>query len=175
MFACVCWEPASAVTTSFIYGEDVSDVPLFIFQLLALLSTYWGRFGLKLSFCRHSCYILDFCNTLCIFLTCFLVLKICMHCTWNILIVFLFALWAVHSSALEAVEHLLSNFEVTFTPVLGRTTFGILREIWFIIVVLWNFKSSMPMEHLWFNNVFLHEFWVLSPNLLRDDFAQSEL
>ena len=62
-------------------GEDVSDVPLFIFQLLALLSTYWGRFGLKLSFCCYSCYILDFCNTLCIFLSGFLVLKICMHCT----------------------------------------------------------------------------------------------
>ena len=175
MFACMCWEPASAVTTSFINCEDVSDELLFIFQLLAFLSTDWGRFCLKLGLCCHSCYVLDFCNALCIFLSGFLVLKICMHCTRNILIVFLFALWAVHSSALEAVEHLLPNFKVTFTSVLGWTTFGILREIWFIIVVLWNLKSSMPMEHLWFNNVFLHELWVLSTNLLRDDFAQSEL
>ena len=175
MFTCVCWEPTSTVTTSFINCEDVSYEPLLFFQLFALLSTHWGRFGHPLSLFCYLCYVLDFCNTLCIFFSGFLVLKIRMHCTRNILIVLLFALWAVSCSALEAVEHLLSNFEVTFTPILGWTTFCILRKIWFIIVVLWNLKSSMPMEHLWFNNVFLHEFWVLSTNLLRNDFTQSEL
>ena len=104
-----------------------------------------------------------------------LVLLICELCAWLMLVMLLSTFGAVSCSALEAIEHLLSNFEVTFTPVLGWTTFCILREIWFIIVVLWNLKSSMPMEHLWFNNVFLHEFWVLSTNLLRNDFTQSEL
>ena len=140
-----------------------------------LLYCNLSGFSLLFSLLSNLCYILNFSHTLSVLFQGELVLLICIFRTWHVLIVFLLTFGTVRSSALKAVEHLFPDFVVAFSSVFRWESIFIQWSKRHIPVILRNLECWVPVEHLRFNNILLHELWILRADLLRHNIAKSQL